>query len=153
MDLRPPMLDEIGLVPTLGWYFDRYTSRTRVQVAFRHDLGAMRFPDAIELTTFRIIQEALTNVARHAGVEAVDVEIRADPEGVWLLIEDKGKGFNPRKAPTGRSTGLIGMQERARLVGGHLTLETTPGAGTRIAVVLPIPGADPALEGGQELEP
>ena len=142
MDLRPPMLDEVGLVPTLGWYFDRYTSRTKVRVTFQHEIGAMRFSSTIELTAFRIVQEALTNVARHAEVGAVLVELRADPDGLRLVIEDKGRGFNPRGALSGHSTGLIGMEERARLVGGHLTLESTFGAGTRVDVVLPLHDGD-----------
>ncbi len=138
MNLRPPMLDEIGLVSTLRWHFERYTSRTRVHVSFMENIDGSRFPGAVEITAFRIVQEALTNVARHAEVAEVDVEIRADREGLKLLIEDKGRGFNPRTATSGRSAGIIGMQERANLVGGRLTLESAIGAGTRIAVVLPL---------------
>jgi signal transduction histidine kinase len=136
MDLKPPMLEEIGLIPTLAWYFERYTARTSVQVDFRHDMEG-RVDDAIELTAFRIIQEALTNVARYAEVSQVAVELRADDVGLSLVVEDRGRGFIPPGPLKGRSAGLIGMEERARLVGGHFTLESTSGAGTRIAVVLP----------------
>ncbi len=138
MDLRPPMLDEIGLVPTLRWHFERYTARTRVSVVFHETVDGRRFPAAVEIAAFRIIQEALTNVARHADVQEIDVDVKSDRESLKLLIEDKGRGFNPRVAPSGRSAGIIGMQERAHLVGGNLTLESAVDAGTRISVMLPL---------------
>ncbi len=138
MNLRPPMLDEIGLVPALRWHFERYTARTRVRVSFQETVDGRRFPAAVEIAAFRIIQEALTNVARHADVQEVDVEVKFDREGLSLLIEDKGQGFNQKMAPSGRSAGIIGMQERASLVGGNLTLESAVSTGTRIAVVLPL---------------
>src|SRR6267154_199030 len=138
MTLRPPMLDEIGLLPTLQWHFGRYTARTRVRVRHQQDIESARFPAAVEIAAFRIIQEALTNVARHAAVEEVEVEVRADRDYLTLRIEDRGQGFNPRTASTVGSAGIIGIQERARLVGGHLTLESAMTAGTRIAVVFPL---------------
>jgi len=137
MNLRPPMLDSVGLVPTLEWYFDRYTARTGVRVMFHHEIALARFSSVIEITAFRIIQEALTNAARHAGVDRITVEVRSDPEGLRLLIEDRGKGFDTQEALARRSAGIIGMLERANLVGGHLTLESAVESGTRIAVELP----------------
>jgi PAS domain S-box-containing protein len=138
MSLRPPMLDEIGLLPTLVWHFERYTARTRVRVVLRQTIEGARFPAPVEIAAFRIIQEALTNVARHAAVEVVEVDVRADRENLILRIEDRGHGFDPHTPSTGGSAGIIGIQERARLVGGHLTLESAMAAGTRIAVVLPL---------------
>jgi len=138
MNLRPPMLDQIGLVPALQWHFERYTTRTKVRVSFTESVHGFRFPEDVEIAAFRIIQEALTNVARHAGVEEAYVEVEAERDSLKLLIEDKGQGFNERDAVSGRSAGIIGMQERAHLVGGHLTLETEIRGGTRITVVLPL---------------
>jgi PAS domain S-box-containing protein len=138
MSLRPPMLDQIGLLPTLLWHFERYTARTQVRVCLKQTIESARFPAPVEIAAFRIIQEALTNVARHAGVECVEVDVRADAENLVLRIEDRGHGFNPRSSSTGGSAGIIGMQERAHLVGGHLTLESAMAAGTRIAVALPL---------------
>ena len=138
MNLRPPMLDQIGLVPALQWHFERYTTRTKVRVFFTESVHGFRFPEDVEIAAFRIIQEALTNVARHAGVEEAYVEVEAERDSLKLLIEDKGQGFNERDAVSGRSAGIIGMQERAHLVGGHLTLETEIRGGTRITVVLPL---------------
>jgi len=122
MDLRPPMLEEVGLVPTLQWYFERYTARTKIQVSLVQDVFRTRFSDAIEIAAFRIIQEALTNVARHAQVDAVQVDLRVDPDGLWIVVEDQGQGFDPGTMRSGVSAGITGMQERAHLVGGHLTL-------------------------------
>ena len=149
MDLRPPMLEEVGLVPTLQWYFERYTARTKIQVSLVQDVFRTRFSDAIEIAAFRIIQEALTNVARHAQVDAVQVDLRVDPDGLWIVIEDQGKGFDPGTMRSGVSAGITGMQERAHLVGGHLTLESSSGSGTRVVVVLPLSAFE---EGSQELD-
>ncbi len=150
MNLRPPMLDEIGLMPTLRWHFERYTTRTKVRVSFTETIQASRFPEDVEIAAFRIVQEALTNVARHAGVEEVQVEVDDDGESLKLLIEDKGRGFDPRTAISHRSAGIIGMQERAHLVGGQLTLESAIAGGTRIAVVLPLRNRE---EWGEESDP
>jgi PAS domain S-box-containing protein len=150
MNLRPPMLDSVGLVPTLEWYFDRYTARTGVRVSFHHEIALARFSSVIEITAFRIIQEALTNAARHAGVDRITVEVRADPEELRLLIEDRGKGFDTQEALARRSAGIIGMLERANLVGGHLTLESAMESGTRIAVELPSSSSE---EYGQDGRP
>ena len=139
MNLRPPMLDEIGLVPALTWHFERYTTRTRVRVSFRHPEAVVaRFPAAVEIAAFRIIQEALTNVARHAGVDLVEVELKTDPKYLKLRIEDKGIGFDPKSSPAGRSAGITGMRERALLVGGNLTIESATGAGARLMVIIPL---------------
>jgi len=146
MDLRPPMLEEIGLIATLEWYFERYTARTRIQVLLEQDVLRTRFQDAIEIAAFRIIQEALTNVARHAAVDVVQVDLRVDPEGLRIVVEDQGQGFDPG---TVRSAGITGMHERAHLVGGHLTLESSSGSGTRVVVVLPLLAYE---EGSQDLD-
>jgi two-component system sensor histidine kinase UhpB len=138
LDLRPPMLDDLGLVPTLLWHFQRYRAQTGIEVRFHHRGANRRFPPPTEISAFRIIQEALTNVARHAGAADVDVEVWADDPRLVLRVEDEGSGFDP-EAPSGLSSGLTGMRERARLVGGTLTLETRLGAGTRIEAELPLP--------------
>src|SRR5690349_16120720 len=148
MDLRPPMLEEVGLIPTLQWYFERYTARTKIQVTLVQDVHRTRFADAIEIGAFRIIQEALTNVARHAGVDTVAVDLRIDPDGLRIVVEDQGQGFDPAALRDGISAGITGMQERAHLVGGHLTLESSSGSGTRVVVVLPLLAFE---EGSQDL--
>jgi signal transduction histidine kinase len=137
MDLRPPTLDELGLLPTLVWHFERYQAETGVRVEF-HGLGAeRRFAAAVETAAFRIVQEALTNVARHARVAEVEVSLDATAEGLELRVEDHGAGFEAAAASSGSSGGLAGMQERARLLGGRVRIESAPGRGTRLVAALP----------------
>lgn len=137
MDLRPPMLNQLGLLSALAWHFERFTERTGVRVSFSHGGIDTRFPRAVETAAFRIIQEALTNAARHAGVEILDVEARANPEFLKLRVADRGSGFDPEEA-AGRSAGLTGMEERALLVGGRFRIESSLGAGTRVTAQLPL---------------
>jgi signal transduction histidine kinase len=94
----------------------------------------------LEITAFRIVQEALTNVARHAGVRQVNVDVWANPVSLGARIEDEGRGFPVEAALAARSSGLEGMRERSRLVGGRLVIESEPGKGTRLSVELPLNG-------------
>jgi PAS domain S-box-containing protein len=141
LDLRPAMLDDLGLMDTLLWYFGRYTALTHVKVLCEHTGMEHRFPFEVETTAYRIVQEALTNVARHASVETVTVRVWATSELLGLKIIDEGCGFNPTEALNGYKTGgLTGMKERADLLGGLLSIESTPGAGVRITAELPAQG-------------
>jgi len=134
LDLRPAMLDDLGLLPALLWHFDRYTTQTNVRVTFQHiGLEGRRFEAEIETAAYRIVQEALTNVARHAGVSEVVVRTWADQETLGVQIEDHGAGFDPEAVlAAGDTTGLPGMRDRAALLSGQLTVESAPGAGTRL---------------------
>ncbi len=140
LDLRPAMLDDLGLLPALLWYFQRYSAQTKVQVDFIHSgLEGQRFSAPIETAAYRIVQEALTNVARHAGVGNVKVNIWADPDVLYVEIEDFGAGFNPKEALEAyRSSGVAGMGERTRLLDGGLTIESEIGSGTRIMANFPL---------------
>jgi PAS domain S-box-containing protein len=139
LDLRPAMLDSLGLLPTLLWRFEAYTRQTGVRVEFHHTSLERRLAPEIETGVYRIIQEALTNVARHAGVQVVTVQIFATEESLALFVADSGAGFDAEETlESGVSTGLSGMQERARLLGGTLSLASTPGEGTTIEAVLPL---------------
>jgi PAS domain S-box-containing protein len=147
LNLRPPMLDDLGLVPTLLWHFERYRAQTGIHVRFHHrGVGAPRQPGAGEITVFRIVQEALTNVARHAGVAEVTVELWAESGSMWLRVEDAGRGFDPA-ALGALSSGLSGMRERALLTGGSLAIESRPGEGTRLLARLPLVAADTVTAG------
>lgn len=140
LDLRPGMLDDLGLLPALLWYLERYTTQTKVQVNFTHrQLEGRRFPPESETAAYRIVQEALTNVARHAEVKEVKVNVWADPDILCVEIEDQGAGFNPQAALEANvSSGVAGMGERARLLGGGLTIESEIGTGTLITAHLPL---------------
>jgi signal transduction histidine kinase len=139
LDLRPTMLDDLGVLPALLWHFERFTAQTGVQVDFKHaGLDGRRFVPAVETAAFRIVQEALTNVARHARVQSVTVRSWSDDhETLSVMVEDQGTGFEPQSIPA-TSHGLAGMRERARALGGQLTIDSAPGVGTCILAALPL---------------
>ena len=137
LDLRPSMLDDLGLVPTLSWHFDRYSAQAGVRIDFRHTGAERRFKPEVETAAYRIVQEALTNAARHAGVEAVEVQIAASEKVLCIRIEDHGRGFDP-SADSGLSAGISGMKERAKLLGGRLIVESAVGRGTTVLAELPL---------------
>jgi PAS domain S-box-containing protein len=138
--LLPSMLEDIGLLPTLEWHFDQYSDQTNITVNFSHDgLKDSRFPHNIELTAYRLIQEGLTNVARYAQVDKVNVNIRLDNSTMHLVIYDQGKGFDLEDTAINRkSFGLFGMKERVMLIGGDLRVISAPGKGTRLDAHLPL---------------
>jgi len=138
LDVRPAMLDDLGLVPALRWHLDRYAAQTQVTVRFEHAGLERRFPPDVETATYRIVQEALTNVARHAGTSQAVVRLWVDQDTLGIQVEDRGVGFAlESQAVAHASGGLAGMRERAELLGGRLTVESAPGAGTRLWAVLP----------------
>src|ERR1700724_201799 len=138
MNLRPPMLDELGLLPALLCQIERFGAQTGIQVDFHHSNLDRRFGPQAEITAFRIVQEALTNVARHAGVMKVEVEVWADSKTLAARIEDDGRGFSVDGALARYSCGLAGMRERGRLVRGALTIKSRPDSGTRLSLQLPL---------------
>jgi PAS domain S-box-containing protein len=134
LNLRPGMLDDLGLLPALLWHIEHYTSQTKVQVTFKHSgLKERRFAPEVETAAYRIVQEALTNAARHADVKEVTVRVWADQQTLATQIEDRGRGFDPEQAlSAGSTSGLAGMHERATLLGGNFSIESHQGAGTRV---------------------
>jgi PAS domain S-box-containing protein len=141
LQLRPTMLDDLGLLPAVLWHVEGYTRQTGVQVALEHrGMEGKRFGADVETAAFRIIQEALTNVARHARVRAAMVHVRLDDGVLVVEVSDEGRGFDPRRVAPGTSSGLSGMQERASLLGGSLKLDSSPGAGVRLTAELPVSG-------------
>jgi PAS domain S-box-containing protein len=139
LDLRPAILDDFGLVSALLWLFERYTTQTNVSVQFEHRLAAdQRFDPDVETSAYRIAQEALTNVARHAGVMKVIVRLWIDGDRLSVMIADQGRGFDPQTVDTRSSSGLTGMQERIALLGGDLRIESAADQGTRVTAIVPI---------------
>lgn len=134
LDLRPATLDHLGLLSALLGHIKQYSAQTQVRVLFKHSgLEGQRFPPEIETASYRIVQEALTNVARHAGADEVAVLVWADQHSLTIQIEDRGKGFDTETAlATDSTSGLAGMRERASLLGGHFTVESRSGTGTRL---------------------
>jgi PAS domain S-box-containing protein len=144
LDLRPSMLDDLGLMPALLWQFEHYTMQTHIQVRFTQSgLVDRRFGQHVETAAYRIVQEALTNVARHADVSEVFVRVNVGDRLLRVQIQDHGRGFDPAAAQAAaNSSGLRGMQERASLLGGELQINSDPGAGTFVLAELPFQTAD-----------
>ena len=143
LNLRPSMLDDLGLVPALRWYLDRQAQRAGLKPHFSADEITIDISSEIESTCFRVAQEALTNVIRHAQAEHVFMEIREGDHEVILIIRDDGVGFDVEKAKDratkGASLGVLGMQERVHLINGEINLESVPPFGTEVWVSIPIP--------------
>src|SRR5213082_618676 len=141
-DLRPPLLDEFGLDASLGWYVEREAKRAGLDFRLALAPLARRPPIAVETTCFRIAQEALTNVVRHAQARLVEVELSEANGTLLLTVRDDGQGFDVaaarRRAAQGGSQGLLSMQERVTLADGDLDIDSTPSRGTAIRARLPL---------------
>jgi signal transduction histidine kinase len=135
--LRPGVLDDLGLVDTLEWYTTEFERRAEIACIFTH--GTIPIVEGtIATAAYRIAQEALTNVARHAQASRAEVSLRLDRETLVLTVWDDGRGFNPQTLSETRMLGLAGMRERAMLVDGTLTVASQPGSGTQVALTIPL---------------
>lgn len=144
LQLRPSVLDDLGLVPAMERLAADFQRMHGIRVAFETTLRiGPRLPSALETALYRITQEALTNVARHAAAHSVSVLVEARRGSVTLIVEDDGRGFDTASCMSGarddRCLGVFGMRERATLLGGTLTIESTPGNGTTVFVEVPLP--------------
>jgi PAS domain S-box-containing protein len=135
-DLRPAMLDSLGLAAAVEHHLTKFSERTGVIGELRMNREEFELEDRVATTVFRVVQEALTNVARHAGASQVAVAIEETDESIGLTVHDNGRGF---AAAHGRKTfGLLGMRERIAMLGGHLEIDSQPGRGTRIVARIPL---------------
>lgn len=139
--LRPPMLSELGLVPTLHWLTHQFESQYQVPAKFSAP-ECTRLPEVMEMAIFRLVQEALTNVARHAQARSVHVELILEPRRVICVVQDDGRGFDADHAigSEGPRLGLLGMRERVRQLGGSLIITSAPERGTTVRATLPYAG-------------
>jgi PAS domain S-box-containing protein len=135
-ELRPGVLDGLGLEAAIEWYVREFEKRTGIGCRFHSDLGAAPIDSERATAIFRILQEALTNVARHSGATQVEVELTADSKRLLLEVRDNGRGFPEDRVAHSRSLGLLGMQERARSFDGNVAIRAAPGGGTTIAVTI-----------------
>jgi signal transduction histidine kinase len=144
-ELRPSVLDDLGLIPALARYVRSCPVRFGFEASFEATgARAERLPREIETTLYRVAQEALTNVARHARASRAGVLLQQRSDAVVLIVDDNGIGFDPdhvtNSAEERERLGLYGIEERASLVGGHLTIESEPGGGTTLSVEIPLEG-------------
>lgn len=139
INLRPASLDHLGLIPALDQMIKLFSQDAKLSIKFK-TIGYSeenRLPQETEITLFRIVQEALTNVIRHAGASHVDVIFERRADQLLLIIEDDGKGFDPEETKSSEQLGLFGMQERAEMLHGTLTVESIPHRGTTLVVEVP----------------
>ena len=140
--LRPGMLDDLGLHAALEWMTERRSSAGAVQFEFSSNLQQERLPTEVETAFFRVAQEAITNVQRHSKAEKAHVSLTRTDDSLTMVVTDDGCGFDweqaEKKASSGQSLGMVGMRERAALIGGQLEMDTLPQGGARLRLVCPL---------------
>jgi signal transduction histidine kinase len=147
-DLRPPALDAVGLNPTLGAFCRDFAAQTRLSIDYRGTEVPM-LAESVNICLYRFLQEALTNVVKHACAQAICVTLRHDAEAISLRVEDDGQGFEvpPRLSSSTESLGLglLGMEERLESLGGRLEITSRPGEGTRLVAYVPLEEVGPEM--------
>lgn len=144
-ELRPSILDDLGLGPAVRWYADTYVRPAGLEVDMRIEDLTARLPQEIETAAFRIIQEAVTNVLRHARARALEIRVSRRGDELLVFVRDDGQGFDPGQlSAQTRTLGLHGMRERAQLVGGSLQVLSVPGVGTTVLARLPLHEGEPS---------
>jgi two-component system sensor histidine kinase UhpB len=140
VELRPTTLDHLGLVAALEWYSREYAGRLDAVVDFATEGLAERLAPEVELVVYRVVQEALTNIARHASASRAAIRLVFEEAAVEATVEDNGRGFDLTEATSSRERGLglFGMRERVELIGGTFNITTRPGAGTSIRIRVPV---------------
>ena len=142
VELRPTALDDFGLVPALERLAGTFEERSGIRTAVESSLSEERLPSEAETALYRVVQEALTNVVKHAGAETVSIVVARRGAGVSAVIEDDGRGFDAAEVRDD-ALGIVGMRERLALLGGTLAVESTPGVGSSLAAYVPLsPAAD-----------
>jgi signal transduction histidine kinase len=157
-ELRPPALGDLGLEMALQRYTVEWSEVSVIPVDFHtHGFDEQRLAPELETVLYRVTQEALTNIARHAQARQVSLLLECRADLVSLIIEDDGRGFDPQAAIEHRSAsdrlGLLGMEERVKLAGGTVTIESSPGTGTTVYVRLPRRNENPGQHGGKRPGP
>ena len=155
-ELRPVALDDLGLEMAISNSVEKWSERHSIAVDFHSSLEKQRLPSAVETAVFRIVQEALTNVFKHAQANRVSVMLEYRYDELLVIVEDNGCGFQPEVPPTVKERGglgLIGIHERVALVGGKFNIESEPGSGTTLVIRIPAPASVQQKEYAHELAP
>ena len=139
-ELRPVVLDDLGFIAAIKAYFIDVERRGNIRCVLSTTLSDLKIPDDRATALFRILQEALTNVVRHAKAQCVEVGLTADAGSVRLVVHDDGRGIPAAEAHNPRALGLVGMRDRALLFGGDVIVTGLPGEGTTVTVTLPLAG-------------
>ena len=138
-DLRPSLLDDLGLVPAISWYVENYLDAAGVKAELQTSGLDKGLSSIIQIVLFRVVQEAITNIVKHAQANTAHIYLKFTPSAIAGSIEDDGRGFNADALHTEnrQGIGLLGMEERIELLKGKLTIESKPGKGTRIHFEIP----------------
>jgi len=142
-DLRPSILDDLGLIAAIEWQCEEFERRSGITTEFKSTMPEFRYSSGIAIGLFRICQESLTNVARHAEANKICISLQEqDNENILLKIQDNGRGFEVGKIGDKKTLGLLGMRERTLMMGGEFRIESDPGKGTTLFVTVPLTTAD-----------
>ena len=139
--LRPPLLDDLGLEPALAWLAEQFNRRTGIKCRFKASNLQEHLPDELKTCVFRVIQEAINNCEKHAAPTEVEICVDQTYDSLNICVEDDGCGFilTEKNTPAMQAgLGILGMRERAVLLGGSLKIESAPGLGTKLTLSLPI---------------
>ncbi|HTP50881.1 MAG TPA: ATP-binding protein [Anaeromyxobacteraceae bacterium] len=141
LDLRPSVLDDLGLLSAIRWYAERHLAPRGLSVRCEFEAKDRRLPAAFETAVFRVCQEAMSNIARHAQAESVLIQVSESGGALHIEIEDDGRGFDPENISRAhrRPFGLMGIRERVELLGGQVRIDSAPGKGTRLHIDVPVP--------------
>jgi signal transduction histidine kinase len=135
-ELRPSLLDDLGLVAAMEWQLKEFEDRSGITTTFAADETEVELPNSVKTGIFRIFQESLTNIARHADAKNVSTSLKNSDQKIVLCIEDDGKGFDKKKIEDKRTLGILGMKERTLMMGGEYSINSIPGKGTTVLVVI-----------------
>ncbi|NOX55881.1 MAG: sensor histidine kinase, partial [Planctomycetes bacterium] len=148
MNLRPALLDDLGLIAAIKSYAEHQLPPAGVEPTVEVHGPRRRLPSPIDIAVYRIVQEGITNIVKHAGAKRATIRIVYNTDRVALTIEDDGKGFDTSKPHHSHGAlGLLGMQERVTLLGGSFRVESRPGNGTRVLVEVPVPRKEESSDG------
>ena len=136
VDLRPAILDHLGILPALRWYVQQLADQADLSIRFTGPEKMERLPETIELVLYRVAQEGLTNAIRHSHASNIEVVLEQSQQALRLRVVDDGIGFDPKKLD--RGLGLVGIRERVELLNGNCGVDTVPGEGTRLWVEIPL---------------
>jgi signal transduction histidine kinase len=142
MNLRPSILDDLGIIATISWFFRQFQAvYSGIRLDKQIDVQETEVPDALKTNIFRVLQEATNNIAKHSKADRMRVALGKNEGAVELVIEDNGRGFDPRSVPTAEDGetgfGITSMKERTELSGGSFSIESKKGAGTTVRASWP----------------
>ena len=147
-ELRPGVLDDLGLVAAIEWQAQEFQSRTGITCEFVSSQTDLALAPEVGIAVFRICQETLTNVARHAHATRVRIRLETTADQLVLTVTDSGRGITERELANRTSLGLLGMRERALLLGGQVTIAGRPGEGTTVTMQIPLSVCKARIDGG-----